>query len=100
MQTFQRREPRGEWEVLSLPLPVLLAARFASPLVSRRWNACMQASARAYCNTVEYRQTLYGTSLYDCVIEETVSCHTVCVLFLEFHAHPREMFIIITAPRL
>ena len=38
--------PRGEWgEVLSLPLPILLAVRFALPLVSRRWNACMQARA-------------------------------------------------------
>ena len=70
MQAFQRRETsgeakrretsgeakrretsgeraEGEKEVLSLPLPVLLAARFASPLVSRRWNACMQAKANA-----------------------------------------------------
>ena len=31
------------FKVLSLPLPILLAARFASPLFSRRWNACMQA---------------------------------------------------------
>ena len=46
-QAFQRRETSGEAKraarrmgrVLSLPLPILLAARFASPLVSRRWNA-------------------------------------------------------------
>ena len=38
------REENREREVLSLPLPILLAARFASQLVSRRWNTCMQAN--------------------------------------------------------
>ena len=38
------REENGERERKNPPLPILLAARFASPLVSRRWNACMQPS--------------------------------------------------------
>ena len=38
-----KKPPRVAAGVLSLPLPVLLAARFASPLFSCRWNACMQA---------------------------------------------------------
>ena len=42
----ERERKKKRREVLSLCLPILFVARFASPLVLRRWNACMQANIK------------------------------------------------------